>query len=94
MATATQTIHYFKRYQTKGKYNYYQVHGGKVLRGNTGYQIVVCFLNKVPAIAVEHNYYDNGRGTWDTFEVGEPITEAEYKAAYDKAIDNPDCKIY
>jgi hypothetical protein len=83
---------YFKRKQGKG-FHYYEVHGGP---GRTphGYQITINFLNPEPIIMVEHNYMTELTGTWCTYEAGEPISKEEYQAAYQKAVDSPDCEIY
>lgn len=86
-------VAYFKREQSKGIFNFYKVFGGA---GKTkiGYQEVVSFLNDKPIIFVEHNYpYDPAHpnkpfeliGTWDTYEVGIPISKEEYDLAYTKA---------
>lgn len=78
-------IAYFKRRQRSG-YHYYKVFGGP---GKTpeGYQEVINFLNSQPMISIEHNYSaDHGlTGTWCTYEVGEPISRADYDAAYERA---------
>ena len=83
-------ITWFKRHQPEGIYNYYEVHGGP---GKTkdGYFIAVRFLSDPPAIDVEHNYSaDDGlTGTWCLYEAAEPITEAEYHEAFEKAIEHP-----
>lgn len=85
---------YFKRHQRYGTYNYYEVHCNETKRCNTGYQIVVCFLNDYPMISVEHNSKENGTGTWDTLEVGEPILAEEFKAVYDIALENKNVMLY
>uniref|UniRef100_UPI001C628A80 hypothetical protein n=1 Tax=Rufibacter sp. XAAS-G3-1 TaxID=2729134 RepID=UPI001C628A80 len=75
---------------------YYEVHGGD---GKTkdGYQVVINFLNpEFPIISVEHNYITDTSGltgTWCQFEVGEPITESEFKEAYRKAVEHPKVSI-
>jgi hypothetical protein len=83
-------VTWFKRHQRNGIYNYYEVHGGP---GKTreGYLVAVRFLSDPPAIDVEHNYEaDDGlTGTWCLYEAGEPITEAEYRQAFEKALDHP-----
>lgn len=75
------------------RYNYYKVFGGPGKTYN-GYQEVVVFLNDKPIISVEHNDpFDPLNtnkpfeliGTWDTYEVGIPISKAEYELAYKKA---------
>ncbi|WP_207536315.1 hypothetical protein [Desertivirga arenae] len=86
-------IAFFKRHQRGEIYHYYKVYGGP---GKTkhGYQEVINFLNEKPIISIEHNYpYDpinpdkpfELTGTWCTYEVGTPISDAEYLEAYKKA---------
>lgn len=81
---------YFKRKQSEEIFNYYKVVGG---RGKTkhGYQEVINFLNDKPIIYIEHNMpYDPKApdkpfeltGTWDTYEVGIPISKEDYDNAY------------
>ena len=43
-------------------------------------------------IDVEHNYSaDDGlTSTWCLYEAAEPITEAEYREAFEKAIEHPE----
>ena len=57
-----------------------------------GYFIAVRFLSDPPAIDVEHNYSaDDGlTSTWCLYEAAEPITEAEYREAFEKAIEHPE----
>ena len=40
---------------------------------------------------MEHNYEaDDGlTGTWCLYEIGEPITEEEYRQTFEKALDHP-----
>lgn len=93
---ATKEINYFKRHQRDGIYNYYEVHGGPG-RTINGKKIMLCFLNDVPLIAVEHNYVADTSGltgTWCEFEVGVPISKEEYQTQYKKASEHPDVKIY
>ncbi|MES2062555.1 MAG: hypothetical protein V4456_11585 [Bacteroidota bacterium] len=86
-------IAYFKREQRPGVFHFYKVYGGP---GKTkdGYQEVINFLNEKPIISVEHNLpFDRNKpdepfeltGTWCQYEVGVPISEAEYLEAYKKA---------
>lgn len=80
-------IDYFKRFQRDGIYHYIKVVGGP---GKTidGYQEVINFLNDTPIIHLQRNYEQDPSGltgTWCNYEVGEPITEEEYKEAYQKA---------
>jgi hypothetical protein len=93
METKTKTVHYFKRKQRGKIFHYYEVIGGSGKTKN-GYQTVINFLNKFPIISVEHNDIKDLTGTWCQFEVGIPITEAEYKEAFEKAINHPSVKIY
>lgn len=87
-------IAFFKRHQTGETFHYYKVFGGD---GKTrdGYQEVINFLDDRPILSVEHNHpYDpsnpkkkfNLTGTWCTYEVGVPISEEEYRQAYQKAL--------
>ncbi|WP_169315772.1 hypothetical protein [Haliscomenobacter hydrossis] len=46
------------------------------------------FLSDPPAIEVEHN--DGLTVNWCLYEIGEPITEEEYRQAFEKALDHPD----
>jgi len=89
-------IAYFKRHQGQGIYNYYKVYGGKGKTQN-GYQEIINFLNEKPLIVIEHNFpYDPENpnkpfeltGTWDTYEVGIPISKEEYEQAYKKATES------
>jgi hypothetical protein len=89
-------IAWFKRPQENGIYHYYEVHGGA---GKTkeGYQVVINFLNDVPIIQVEHNDSSGLTsliGTWCTYEVGIPISEEEYRKAYEQAMNHPGVLIY
>lgn len=85
-----QPVAWFKRYQRNGIYNYYEVYGGP---GKTrdGYFVAVRFLSDPPAIDVEHNYEaDDGlTGTWCLYEAAEPITQQEYRQAFEKALEHP-----
>ena len=94
-------IAYFKREQTEGIFHYYKVYGGPGKTKN-GYQEVINFLNDIPLIYIEHNsLFDPQKpdapfdltGTWDTYEVGIPISKDEYEIAFKKAIDQ-DFKTY
>jgi hypothetical protein len=86
-------VAYFKSHQRNGIYHFYKVFGGE---GKTvdGYQEVINFLNDIPIVSIEHNLpYDKNNpekpfeltGTWCTYEIGIPISEAEYLRAYEKA---------
>ena len=84
-------IYWFKRYQRDGITHYYEVHGGP---GKTrdGFVVAVRFLASRPSIRVEHNYEDDPSGltgSWCHFEASEAISEAEYREAYDRALDHP-----
>lgn len=76
---------YFKRHQENGIYHYFKVFGGGVKNGD-GYQEVLNFLGEQPMLSVEHNSPFSLTGTWCTYEVGIPISEAEYQQAYQSAI--------
>ncbi len=80
-------VDYFKRHQRDGIYHYIKVVGGP---GKTwdGYQEEINFLNEVPIIQLIQNYVCDPSGltgTWCSFEVGEPISKAEYQQAYEMA---------
>ena len=84
-------IAWFKRYQREEIYHYYEVHGGP---GKTkdGYVVAVRFLCTPPSISVEHNYEHDPSGltgTWCHYEASEPITEAEFRRAYQWALNDP-----
>jgi hypothetical protein len=87
----TLTRSWFKRQQGEGEYHYYEVTGGP---GKDGYQQVINFLNEAPIISIEYNESGSLTGTWCTYEVGESITEDEYRKAYHRALDHPDVLIF
>lgn len=75
-------VHYFKRPQHYGLFNYYRVVGGPG-KNKQGYQEMISFLADTPLIVVERNEDSNGlTGTWCTHEVGIPITKEEWDEAY------------
>ncbi len=74
---------YFKLPQ-EDDFHYYKVCGGEE-KYTEGYQEVVNFLGDKPVIMVQHNVRGQLTGTWCTYEVGIPITEEEYQAAYTRA---------
>ncbi len=89
-------IAFFKRHQSSEIFHYYKVFGGNC-KIKDGYQEVINSLNDRPVISTEHNHpYDpsdperefNFTGTWVTYEVGIPISEQEYRQAYQKAVAN------
>lgn len=91
----TKPIAWFKRYQRDGIYHYYEVHGGPG-RTREGYVVAVRFLSDPPSISVEHNYeYDPSglTGSWCHYEASEPISEQEYRQAYDRALEHPEVMI-
>ena len=79
-------IAYFKRPQNED-FHYFKVFGGNGKTKN-GYQEVINFLNEKPIISIEHNNTSELTGTWCTYEVGIPISKAEYESAFKRATEN------
>lgn len=83
---------WFKKHQRNGIYHYYEVYGGP---GKTqdGYELVINFLNDVPIIETRHNYITDTSGltgTWCKFETATPISEEEFRKAYNLALNHTD----
>lgn len=79
---------WFKKYQRNDIYNYYEVTGtDRPDRDYSAYQETISFLSEQgPTISIKHNSPNDPTGTWCLWEVAEQITEAEYRAAYQRAI--------
>lgn len=77
-------MQYFKRLESGGLFNFYEL-------SNEG-QTIVSFLADVPSIAVFLEA-DNPGINRSVQEVGQPISEAEFKEAYQRAMNHPDVQI-
>jgi|AntRauTorckE5430_2_1112549.scaffolds.fasta_scaffold50144_1 hypothetical protein len=97
MAESRKTIKraWFKQHQRKDIYHYIEVVGGE---GKTkdDYQVVINFLNSVPRIDTWYNFVHDASGltgTWCRYEVSEPVTEAEFQSAMNRALSHPEVKV-
>ena len=71
---------FYRRYQRDEIYNYYEVDGNSYT--------VVSFLHKPPIISCKNDSPGDGTNTKDIRENGEEITESEYRAAYNWALND------
>lgn len=83
----TDTMEYYKRPETGGLYNYYEL--------TNDAHTVISFLSEYPAVSVFLEANNPGLNLNKSIrEVGEVITREEYQEAYQRALDHPKVHIF